>query len=111
MPGPNRFSRYRFTTAENAADGRLLLSDRVPYRFRELADNRQHVVHEGDTWFNLAGRYFSAMPRASGFWWVIADFNGAHDPTVPPAPGAVVIVPSVRTLQEEILNERRRRND
>lgn len=111
MPGPNRFSRYRFTTAQTDADGRLFLSDRTPFRFRDLADNRQHIAKEGDTWFSLAGFYFAAMPRGAGFWWVVCDYNNVHDPTVPPIPGNVYILPSVRTLQEEILNERRRRNE
>lgn len=109
MPGPNRFSRHRFSVAQVDSEGRLFLSDREPYPFRELADNRRHVAREGDTLFNLAGRYFAPMSRACGFWWVIADFNGVHDPTVPPMPGTVLVVPSVRTLVEEVLNERRRR--
>lgn len=111
MPGPNRFSRYRFTTAQTDSDGRLFLSDRTPYRFRDLSDNRQHIVKEGDTYYNLAGRYFAAMPRGAGFWWVICDFNNVHDPTVPPKLNTVLTIPSLRTLQEEIFNERRRRNE
>lgn len=109
MP-PNRYSRHRFSEARNDDDGRLFLSDRPRFAFRELPDNRQHVVKEGDTVFTLAGRYFAALPRGAGFWWVVADFNGVHDPTIELVPGTIMTIPSVRTLQEEILNERRRRN-
>jgi hypothetical protein len=111
MPGPNRHSRHRFTSAQTDADGRLFLSDRAKFGFVERADTRQHVVKTGDTIFNLAGRYYAAMPRAAGFWWVIADFNDIHDPTLRLTEGTLLAIPSLRVLQEEILNERRRREE
>ena len=66
MP-PNRYSRHRFSTGQSDAAGKFFLSDRNKFGFQELSDNRQHVVKEGDTLFNLAGKYFSAMPRSAGF--------------------------------------------
>jgi hypothetical protein len=57
-------------------------TEREPFRFRAFPDNRQHVVQQGKTLFSLAGRYFAPLPRASGLWWVIADFqpDPVHDP-------------------------------
>lgn len=109
MP-PRRYSRYMFSAAVLDGDERLLLTDREPFRFRALSDNRQHVVKEGDTLFSLAGRYFAPMPRPAGLWWVIADFqpDPLHDPTIALEIGRVLVIPSVRTVTEEVFNERRR---
>jgi hypothetical protein len=109
MP-PRRFSRHTFTSAVQDDEGRLVLTDREPFRFRSLPDNRQHVVKEGETIFSLAGRYFAPLPRPAGLWWVIADFqpDPIHDPTIALEPGRVLVIPSVRTVQEEIFSERRR---
>lgn len=126
MP-PRKFSRHTFAlayTPDDATDvlpctgevwpGRstkFQLTEREPFRFREFPDNRIHRVKEGDTLFTLAARYFAGLPRPSGFWWVIADFQPQPiiDPTVRLRPGALVTVPSVRTVQEEIFSEARRR--
>jgi hypothetical protein len=109
MP-PRRFSRHTFTSAVLDDEGRLLLTEREPFRFRSLPDTRQHVVKEGDTLFSLAGRYFASLPRPAGLWWVIADFqpDPVHDPTIDLEPGRILFIPSVRTIQEEILSEKRR---
>lgn len=110
MP-PRRWSRYTFATAVRDADGDLVLYGEEPYRFREFTDNREHVVREGDTLFSLAASYFTGIPRPDGLWWVIADFQPApiHDPTIELEIGRVLIIPSLRTVQEEIFSERRRR--
>lgn len=110
MP-PNRLSRHRFSVGTADADDAMFLTERPVYGYRELPDNRQHLVVEGDTLFTLAGRYFAGMPRPAGFWWAIADFQPTpvQDPTLTLRVGSVVVIPSLRTLQMEILNERRRR--
>lgn len=126
MP-PRRFSRHTFTlgfTPDDEDDeiactdepwpGRsheFQLSEREPYRFRELPDNRLHRVREGDTLFTLAARFFEGMPRPAGLWWVIADFQPQPitDPTVRLRNGALVVIPSLRTVQEEIFSAARRR--
>lgn len=107
---PRRFSRYTFSYAVQDKEGDLVLYGEEPYRYRDLPDNREHVVREGETLFTLAGRYFAPLPRPAGLWWVIADFQPEpiHDPTVELSPGRVLIIPSVRTLTEEIFSERRR---
>lgn len=127
MP-PRRFSRHTFTlgyTPDDADDdvacfeapwpgrtaGKLQLTEREPFRFRELPDNRLHRVQQGDTLFTLAARYFGTMPRPAGLWWVIADFQPQPitDPTVRLRPGALIAIPSIRTVQEDIFSEARRR--
>lgn len=104
-------SRYSFCEAREDSEGRQFLTDRAQFRFKALADSRVHVVSQGDTLWAIAGRYFQPLPRPAGLWWVIADFqpNPIHDPTIQLVPGSVIIVPSVRTVLEEVLNERRRR--
>ena len=109
MP-PRRFSRFTFSAAVLDDAGRLLLAEREPYRFRALADTRQHVVQQGDTLFTLAGRYFAPLPRPAGLWWVIADFQPEpiHDPTLALELGRLLFIPSVRVITEEIFSEARR---
>ncbi len=109
MP-PRRFSRFSFSAAVLDDDGRLFLTEREPFRFRSLPDNRQHVTQQGDTLFSLAGRYFAPLPRPSGLWWVIADFQPEpiHDPTLALDLGRVMFIPSVRVITEEVFAEARR---
>ena len=101
-------SRYAHVEGRVDSEGRMYLTDRVPHRFRALRDNRVHIVSQGDTLFTIAGRYFQPLARPAGYWWAIADFqsNPVHDPTIQLVPGSVVIVPSVRTLIEDILRGR-----
>ena len=109
MP-PRKFSRHTFTTGIVDEYANNLLTDRRPYTFRSLGDNVQHVVKEGETLFTIAGQEFFPMPRPAGLWWIIADFQPIpiHDPTLKLTPGRVLFVPSLRTVQEDILSERRR---
>ncbi len=110
MAGPGASSRYLFTTGVVEGETRFL-TDRVPFRYRDIADNRIHIARAGDSWDSLAGRYFAEMPRACGFWWAIADFQPEPvvDPTIAIQPGARVVIPSTRVLTTVILGERRRR--
>jgi Tfp pilus assembly protein FimV len=103
-------SRYSFVEGRVDADGRSFLTDRVPFRYRAFSDNRRHIVSQGDTLWSLAGRYFAPLERPSGLWWAIADFQPQpiHDPTIQLIAGATLVIPSVRTVTEEILGERRR---
>lgn len=109
MP-PSNFSRYLFCQGLKDSAGRLYLSDRVPYRYQALADNRFHTVVAGDSLFTLAHVYFTPLPRASQFFWVIADFQPEPivDATLGLKPGTQIVIPSVRTLIEQIFNESRR---
>jgi hypothetical protein len=109
MP-PRRFSRHIFTSGVTDARGRTVLTDRVPFRFRDLPDNRHHLVGAGDTLQNLAARFFDGVDRADGLWWVIADFqpDPIFDPTVALVPGSTLVIPSMKTLLELVFSERRR---
>jgi hypothetical protein len=93
------------------AEWRRFLTEREPYRYRVFADSRVHSVVEGETLFELAGRYFAPLPRACGFWWAIADFqpDPILDPTLALEEGSTVIIPSTRVLTDVILSEARRR--
>jgi hypothetical protein len=90
---------------------RRFLTERAPYPYRVFADNRLHRVVEGETLFDLAGRYFAPLPRACGFWWAIADFqpDPIVDPTLALEEGTTVVIPSTRVLTDVILAEGRRR--
>jgi hypothetical protein len=106
---PHAGSRYSFTHGVRDDRGRLLLTEREPYRYADHSDTRTHVVAQGDSLFELAGRYFAPLPRASGFWWVIADFQPEPivDPTLELEPGRKLFIPSVRVLTDVILSESR----
>lgn len=109
MP-PRRFSRHSFTTGVLDLEGRKHLTGRIPYTYKDLTDNWYHEVKEGDTLYTIAGKYYRALPRGCGLWWIIADFqlDPIHDPTLKLEPGRVVVGPSVRTVQERIFTEARR---
>jgi hypothetical protein len=109
MP-PRLYSRHTFTLGVLDESDRMRLTDRVPYRFRVFADNRHHVVEQGDSLWSLAAKYFRAMQRPAGLWWVIADFQPEPivDPTIRLRIGTVVVIPSVRTVVERIFDETRR---
>jgi hypothetical protein len=108
MP-PQKFSRYEFTRLLEDSERRQHLGEREPFRFQTFPDTRTHVVADGDTIFNLAGRFFAGLQRPAGFWWVIADFqpDPVFDPTVPLAVGRTVFIPSIRVLVDEILSTNR----
>jgi hypothetical protein len=108
---PRAGSRHSFALGLRDDAGRVFLSEREPYRYREHADTRVHVVAQGDSLFDLAGRYFAALPRGCGFWWVIADFqpDPIVDPTLELEAGRRLFIPSLRVLTDVILGEQRRR--
>lgn len=112
MP-PRRFSRYTFTEAtrfDDLGEEDLFIVERDPFPFVQRADNRIHVIQEGDTLQALAGSHYRQFRRPAGLWWVIADFQPQpiHDPTLRLVPGVVLIIPSPRTVEEEIFDESRR---
>lgn len=112
MP-PRLYSRHALCSAQQDDEGRLFLSDREPYLYRELADNRTHMVAIGDTLWSLAARYFTPMPRPAGLWWIIADFQPEpiFDPTIVLALGTVLVIPSVQVVLEKVLSEERRNEE
>lgn len=110
MP-PRRYSRFTFSAGfVDEDDDRFLLEDPEPFAFQEFADTRVHTVQDGDTLFNLAGRFFASFERPSGLWWVIADFqpDPIIDPTLRLSVGRALFIPSERVLTEQVFNEARR---
>jgi len=110
MP-PRSGSRYTFCSGVRDDAEVLHFTEREPCRFREHKDTRVHTVVQGDTLWSLAGRYFAPLPRACGFWWVIADFqpDPVVDPTLELEPGRRLFIPSMRVLTDVVLSEARRR--
>jgi hypothetical protein len=103
-------SRYTFCEAWFDGDGRIFLDARKPFRYRAYPDNLIHVVQQGETLWNLAGRHFRPHTRAAGLWWVIADFqpNPISDPTIALVPGSSIVLPSLQTVTLGVFSERRR---
>ena len=106
---PLRWSRHSFVAGVRTVDGQVALADRQRYAYRAWSDNRVHVVVEGETLWALAGRYFAPLPRACGLWWIIADYqpDPIHDPTITLTAGTKLVIPSVRTVTQEIFSARR----
>ena len=110
MP-PTKHSRYEFTLGVQGADGRTRLTPRTRFGYRKFDDNILHAVSDGDTWFNIAGLYYEDLDiRPERFFFAVCDFQPTPviDPTVSPEAGTTVVVPSVRTMQDEVLHQRRR---
>jgi hypothetical protein len=108
---PTRISRYRFSFAVEDDAGRTYLTLPEPYLYRQLPDNVPHEVVDGDDLWSIAGKYYAdAIPGGETLFWVVGHFQPEpiHDPTVALVPGTVVVVPSVRTVLEDILSEKRR---
>lgn len=104
-------SRHMFCLGWQDDQGRAYLDDRAPYGYKTFLDNSVHIVKESETIWSIAGQHFRPYPRAAGLWWAIADFqpNPIHDPTIMLVPGSVLILPSLRTVLEEVLGEARRK--
>lgn len=103
---PSAFSRDRYCVGLRDDDGDLYLSDPEPVRYRDRADNLPHPVTDGESWESIALATYGRADVAH----VIADYQPEpiDDMTVPPTPGAVLILPSPRMVEEEIFSEDRR---
>jgi hypothetical protein len=102
----SRDSRYQFVEQETDSDGRLVLRDREPYRYRKRTDNIVIVAATGDTWDTIAHRlYEDISDRAAGLFWIGLDYQPTPvvDPTVPIRPGTVLHWPAPIVVVEEIL--------
>lgn len=115
MP-PGNYSRHLFCEATDDDAGRRFLTQRVPFRFESRADNLTVRTTISDTWQSLAARYYAplapqaGLESAAGLWWVIADYqpDPVVDPTLEIPENSYVVIPSIRTVVEEILGEARR---
>ena len=109
MP-PGEWSRYLFCWGLQDTDGRVGLSEREPFPYQDLEDNRYYTVSEGDSLFSIAERAFPSFPRPCGLFWVIADFQPEpiQDATVALEVGTELVIPSENTVRTLIFDERRR---
>lgn len=103
---PSFCSRDRFCAGITDDDGNLYLTDPEPFRYRDLPDNILHPVAQGETYESIA---FATYGRADA-WWVIPDYQPepVADPTIALVGGSVLVLPSPRVVEEEILSEERR---
>jgi hypothetical protein len=110
MNAPGRYSAYRFSSVLKDSDGNLYMTEREPFRYRDLGDNRAHTVVQGDTLWTLAGKYFRRFPDPNQLFFVIADYqpDPIIDCTLELEVGRVLIIPSARTIDELIFSESRR---
>lgn len=110
---PDETSRYILADEIELADGTILWTAPEPVGNLGLTDDIIHSVTTGDTLFTLAMKYYKRLQRPEQYYWVIADYQPIPilDPIAPLVVGKKLMIPSVRTLQEIILNEDRREID
>jgi hypothetical protein len=106
-------SRYIGSTGFIDSSGNLFLSDRTRFPFQNLADNEVYTVKGGETLRSIAARKYASLtviPRfyAASLYFLIADFQPddfeeLQDPSIPLIPGTTLILPSERTVSDQIL--------
>lgn len=106
---PDETSRYLLAEEVELENGDILWTAPEPVGFLGLTDDVVHVATTSDTLFTLAMKYYIRLQRPEQYWWAIADYQPIPigDPIEPLTEGQEIIIPSVRTLQEIILNEDR----
>lgn len=92
-------SRYAKARIKTDGAGVRYMAGRRRIARRDWPDNRVYTVGDGDTLWGLAHEMLGSVQ----LWWIIADFNGIHDPTQDLAAGTRLVVPSARTVVEELL--------
>jgi len=109
MP-PRKYSKFTFSDGYNFDEEKVILTTPFPFRYKNFKDNRIYTTSEGDTLFHIAGIMFRGLPRPVGLWWIIMHFQPEpiHDPTIKFPAGTRLVIPSIRTVEEEIFNETRR---
>ena len=106
-----QWSRYRYCTQFTGEDGVTYIDEREPFRYRDEKDNRFHRAKEGDSWWGLSHSYFQGVPRPSGLWWLLCEYQPTPviDPTIIIPSNTLVIIPSARVLRMYVFSQQRRR--
>jgi len=102
MP-PRLNTRYQYCRAFQDDELRWYLEVPRPFRFSPEADNLPYKVKTGDTLQVLAYRFYRGLDNAPQFWRAIAEFNDIIDVTIPLEVGKLLIIPSLRWIQEVFL--------
>ncbi len=105
-------NRYLFCIDHEDVNGNLALSRRVPYRFRELPDNRVHIGVEGQSIHDIAQIFYGGTygeRRSRDMFWIICDFQPQPilDCTLTVKAGQHIIVPSPTTIEAYISDPER----
>lgn len=112
MP-PRLYSRYTYSKGILDENKNLYLTRAKKFTYRERSGTIRHKINLGDTLFSLADKYYSALYRPAAFWWLIADFqpDPIHDPTISLQEGSILLIPSLRLVEEEVFNIARESED
>lgn len=92
-------SRYAGSTPVTAADGIEWMPDRPKVMKKDYRDNTVHTAIAGEDLMLLSWMYL----ESEKFWWVIADMNDINNGLIQFEGGEQIIIPSIRTLHEDIL--------
>lgn len=95
----DKFSRYAGSEPSRTSDGLVWLPGRPRVEKKDYQDNNIHVTIQGEDCQLLAWMYL----EDERFWWVIADMNNIFNALYTFQGGEELIIPSIRTLYEEIL--------
>lgn len=104
-------SAYQLSYETYDSQARLYTTEYEPYTYEDLPDNKEHTVLEGETWEDIASKYWAPIFQAATLWRFIADFqpSAVIDPFIKLKAGDVVVVPSRNTLYTKILDPDRRK--
>lgn len=92
------------------ATGDRLLTDPEPFRYdRGFDDDVTHVVRLRDTTAFLAHTHYRGFvqPRPAQLGWIIEEYNAVFDPTLDLEESSKLIVPSIRTVHEQVFDRAR----
>jgi hypothetical protein len=104
-----QLSRYQWSSVDTDEAGRRYFGERPVFGFRDLPDNRLHVVKQGERLWHLGHMYFPGVPKNGALYWAIADFQPEPvlDATLDLNVGSIIVVPSIATLNAIFSSSRR----
>lgn len=105
-----RWSRYQWCDIETDEVSRRYFTERPVFSYRDLPENRLHVVTEGQRLWQLCQLYYPNIPRNGTLFWVVADFQPEPilDPTLDLKAGTLLVIPSEATVESLVFAGARR---